>query len=95
MRHVALLLPPQKAEATLKSWDALLQRERNERHFLLQQRVEIQRRLITKKDQLSHELRTKHDDKQQEVCGNWKLMRHGIEVIFGLTLFGSSVGNKI
>ena len=48
-------------------WNALLEEHRSQRHQMLQQRVGIQRDLISKNDQLSSELRRKDEEERLEV----------------------------
>lgn len=57
----------QRFENVLKSWDASLQWERDKKFHNLQQRVRIQRELITKNNQLSDQLRKKAEDEQIDV----------------------------
>ena len=57
----------QRAEGMLKSWEALQQKERDEKYSFLKQRVKLQHDLIAKADQLSGELRVKAEEEYQEV----------------------------
>lgn len=63
----------QRAEGMLKSWDALHQKERDEKCCFLQQKVKLQHDLIAKADQLSEEIRAKAMEEQQEVSGHLAL----------------------
>ena len=49
-------------------WDALLEEQRLKKHQTLQQRVGIQRDLISKNDKLSTELRKREEEERLEVC---------------------------
>lgn len=51
----------------LKSWEALQQKERDEKYSFLKQRVKLQHDLIAKADQLSGVLRVKAEEDYQEV----------------------------
>lgn len=57
----------QKAEATVKTWDALLREEKSQKHHVLQERVKIQRELIGKNDELSKDLKIKAEEDRLEV----------------------------
>ncbi len=62
------LIVLQKAEGTFKAWNALIQKERDHKYRVLQQRVRIQRELIGKKDQVLQDIRTKAEEERLEVC---------------------------
>ena len=49
-------------------WDALLENQRLKKCQTLQQRVGIQRDLISKNDELSSELRRREEEERLEVC---------------------------
>ena len=49
-------------------WDALLEQQRSNKYQMLQQRVGIQRDLISKNDELSSELRRRDEEERLEVC---------------------------
>ena len=49
-------------------WDALLEQQRLKKYQMLQQRVGIQRDLISKNDELSSELRRRDEEEKLEVC---------------------------
>lgn len=52
---------------TLKAWDALLKKERDQKFSLLRQRVKIQRDLIGKTNQLQKDLQTQVEEERLEV----------------------------
>ena len=52
-------------------WDALLEEQRLKKHQTLQQRVGIQRDLISKNDKLSTELRRREEEERLEVYAQW------------------------
>ena len=54
-------------------WDALLEEQRLKKHQTLQQRVGIQRDLISKNEKLSTELRRREEEERLEVCSAAKL----------------------
>lgn len=54
-------------------WDALMEEHRLQKYQTLQQRVGIQRNLISKNDQLSSELRRKYEEERLEVNKNYNL----------------------
>ena len=49
-------------------WDALLEQQRLKKYQTLQQRVGIQRDLISKNDELSSELKRREEEERIEVC---------------------------
>ena len=57
----------QKADTLVKEWDAMLLKEKEDKHSQLLQRLELQHRLIAKNDLLAQEARYKEEEKQAKV----------------------------
>ena len=51
----------------MRCWDALLQREREEKYSVLKQRVHVQHQLISKKEELTEQLRANAEGERMEV----------------------------
>lgn len=71
----------------LKSWDALHQKERDEKCCFLQKKVKLQHDLIAKADQLSGEIRAKAMEEQQEVSGHLEKIWPTCQIITTFTYY--------
>lgn len=67
LADIIISSPLQKADTLVKEWDAMLLKDKEDKHSQLLQRLELQHRLIAKNDLLAQEARYKEEEKQAKV----------------------------